>query len=199
MSSRAARHWYVVSAALIVMTSGSCSHSRELTPAKAADLIRMSPDFNATANERFWLTSPLEVPGGLTVYSSDEKFARILATSLILKSKGLVEITADGPSRSRVSFTEKGEREAATWGHGTDGAGEYWDIPFAKRELLQVAGVTQESPGIAKADYTYKYVLFGGVFDEVPLHLQNDSQFRDVQTRQAQFKLYDDGWRLVSP
>ena len=184
-----ARH---VGVAVILVSTISCNGSRqpsqstvsvqspskasELSRAKASELIRNSPVFNELKTE-FLMTGVFAGVPGSRVYPA-------------LESKGLIHIERTG-SWCPIALTERGKTESKNWrrtGPGNRG-GDNWAIPAAKRELLEVTGVSQQPPNRAEVEFTWRWTSIGEIFE---LEEGEAGTHRGSVTCQ----LYDDGWRI---
>jgi len=154
-----------------------------------------------------------------------EEFYRDYPLTASLRHLGLVEVRATAVKRPEVSpyvryvtaweykiesrLTNKGEE----WAEGAkDG------LPLYRREVVEVTGVTAGQGGSAVAEFKWKRVptrvgealeaegpTFKGLPAEIQRKLKNTISrfgnalpvsYKGVQGGQAEFRLYDDGWRL---
>jgi hypothetical protein len=157
-----------------MVSEQSPSKASELSRAKASELIRNSPVFNEPKTESLF-TGVLNPPDS-RVY-------------LALESKGLIHVDRTG--FGQVRLTERGKTESKNWRN--DGFccenGNKWAIPVAKRELLDVTGVSQQPPNSAGVEFTWRWTSIGEIFK---------LEEGEVSTHSGSVicKLYDDGWRV---
>ena len=156
-----------------------------------------------------------------------EEFGEDYPLTAALRLLGLVEVKATAiqkPERlartGRVTgwyyrlesrLTEKGERLA---GGAKDG------LPLYRREVVEVTGVTKGQPNSAVAEFKWRRVptpvgealeAEGATFKSLPAEIQRNLRrsiskfgnalpvsYKPVQNGRAEFRLYDDGWRLES-
>lgn len=153
-----------------------------------------------------------------------EEFCSDYPLTAALRLIGLVEVKATALKRpeqmpyGRVSgwhyrlesrLTEKGEE----WSDGTkDG------LPLYRREVVEVTGVTAGQPNSAAAEFKWRRVptragealeVEGPTFRSLPAEIQQNLRrsiskfgnalpmsYKPVQNGRAEFRLYDDGWRV---
>jgi hypothetical protein len=226
-SSHKARIRVLVPAALIFLAA-SCAGSRELTRRRAAEMIGSSTDFRAP------VSLPLKKETDLLLRpESDgetESQARSRATETyfqanpqmdVLRQIGLVDVRAPlrktpGENHGVWSFdvepflTERGEKTAA--------AGQVeqarQSLALARREIVEVTGITKSGDAIAQAQYTWRevpteagqaFVPGTPEYERLPASLRQALEQRH-QTKDygktkrgtAVFQLFDDGWRLTA-
>lgn len=214
----------------------ACSSGR-LTRSGAADLIRSGEAFQKPAS----LTLLPEYRQSLTLIGAGsqttpkEEFAlrRFLeshADLAVLDHLGLVDFkvsrieypdSASSPVVVAATLTDKGRSASGEWQQS--GAG--WTVPIARRELVEVTGLTggEGEAKAARAEYTWRWqpTEIGNYFDtsrrehqSLPESIRRNLggvSMADVlrqlggvtvfdgsktQTASASFRLYDDGWRL---
>jgi hypothetical protein len=86
-----------------------------------------------------------------------------------------------------VSLTPKGAEESKGWKKISD---KMWMVPIFRREFIEVTGISSSEPSTAVAEFTSRWVPtdYGKELGAVP---------SSPETNNANFRLYDDGWRLV--
>ena len=100
-------------------------------------------------------------------------------------------------------LTDKGVKASTEWNlRKLNGAIEWVEIPYARRTLIAVTGVSMPtSPNAAEVIYTWQNKPINEIGTALAaLHKSpNDrDQFDDrIQTSRAFFQKFDDGWRLV--
>lgn len=217
--------------AIAVLVTG-CAGSKDLTRSRAADLIRNSKDFRLPVSaplprKREW---PIEAR---SVDETEEEakeravdsYARANAEVAVFRHLGLIDfrmtlIEAPSPAHSWWRFelepilTNKGEREAVE----NDGNKKHREIAVARRELVEVTGITTPKAGTAQAEFTWEQVPTpageafdpsGGTYRRLPEWLQQvisgvpagrsrsaERRYGDVHKGVAFLQLYDDGWRV---
>lgn len=220
--------------AVLVMLPAACEGSRELSRSSAAELIRNSGQFREP--EAVTLKSQ---PGwALRAESADEHeeqataraveaYADHFAEVAVLRHLGLVDIRAAVTSRPtpghpfwefRVGphLTDEGRREAAP-----DPAGARREaLALARRELIEVTGISATQDGVARVEYTWRLVPTGAgaAFDptnaayrSLPEQLQKlvvrptsltgataERRYGGTKNSTAVLRRYDDGWRVQS-
>ena len=154
-----------------------------------------------------------------------ELFYRDYPLSAALHQLGLVEAAATARKRPEVmAFTGKVSPweyrvETRLTAKGAEWAGGRTDsLPLYGREVTQVTGVTVGQAGSAQAEFRWKRVPTplgeamnpeGGTFRSLPAQVQSGikrsasrfgnalpTSYKNVNNSQAEFRLYDDGWRL---
>ena len=170
---------------LAPLVLGGCNAS-ELTRERAAILI--SPHVN-----------------GLTVDQKELRFGRVPDEDLLLYTlyrHGLVD--AD------TAITTAGRRYAANHGweqRQSQLVGAMWKIPYARVALTGVTGVSRSDGSHATATFTYVVVpneLGSMMIDArssaseyaITLWGPRMDRWGGVQSGEAMFQLYDDGWRF---
>jgi hypothetical protein len=225
-SSHKARIRLLVPAALIFLAA-SCAGSKELTRRRAAETIGSSTDFRAP------VSLPLKKEADLLLRpESDgetESQARSRATETyfqanpqmdVLRQIGLMDVRAALRKRPAENhgvwsfdvepfFTERGEKAAA----GQAGqAGQ--SVALARREIVEVIGITKSGDAIAQAQYTWREVpteagraFVPGTleYERLPASLRQvleqrhqTKDYGKTQRGTAVFQLFDDGWRLTA-
>jgi hypothetical protein len=217
----------LVPAALIFLAAG-CAGSRELTRGRAAEMVGNSTDFRAP------VSLPLKKETDLLLRpESDgetESQARFRATETyfqatpqmdVLRQIGLVDVRAairkrPGENHGVWSFdvepflTERGEKTAAAW--QVEQAGQ--SIALARREIVEVTGITKSGDAAAQAQYTWRetateagqaFVPGTPEYERLPASLRQlleerhqTKDYGKTKRGMAVFQLFDDGWRLTA-
>jgi hypothetical protein len=89
---------------------------------------------------------------------------------------------------STVTITEKGKQQSRSWKDG--GNGSTWIIATEYPEFVEVSGISTQEPSIAIAEYKWRWMPTesGKILGITP---------GEPTTTNANFRLYDDGWRIV--
>lgn len=220
--------------AAISMLTLSCVSPRELTRAQAADLIRDSKDFGIPVS--IPLPSKREWPTEAKLADEREEEAKRRAVEQYAKTNvgmatflylGLIEFSAtliEGPSRDHgwwrfelePALTAKGKKEAIQSPENKSQKG----IIIARRELIEVTGITTPKSGVARVDFTWKQIPTpaGEAFDPDSENYKNlpewlrqliseppgsfgrnsERKYGGNRKGKAFLQLYDDGWRAQS-
>lgn len=171
-----------------------------LVPAASAD--EEPPDARAVAlfYQDYPLTAALHQLGVVEAQATAQKRPEVLAFTGRLTS---------WEYKVQSRLTAKGTEWA---GGRTDG------LPLYKRESTEVTGVTAGQSGRAQAEFKWKRVPTplgealdpeGATFQSLPAQIQNGikrsisrfgnalpTSYKKLNSGQAEFQLYDDGWRL---
>ena len=70
-------------------------------------------------------------------------------------------------------------------------SGRVWMVPIFKREFIDVTGITSPEPRVAVAEFT------SPLGHRLTMERNWGAMPSDPETSTANFRLYDDGWRLV--
>lgn len=183
--SRVLRTFLSISGAVSV--SFGCSGQKQFNRSKAQDLIRQSTSFNRKNVVTFktGTVSGLFFSGSYRQDPESRKYAVLDHLGLILVERGGLLDT--------VRLTEKGTAESKGWKTldvGGSGPSDFWQIPVAEREFVEITGVTEPLPTEATAEFTWKWIP-----NSMGKNFNIDSG--KIYHGRAWFKLYDDGWRLV--
>jgi len=210
----------------------NCSGPKELTRTGAADLIRSSEDFHAPITitlpgKREWPTGArsADEPEAEARARAVDSYARTSAELAAFRHLGLIDFNArliEGPSPTHAWWrfelepvlTEKGDRATANGASGM----RQTEIAVARRELVEVTGITTQKAGTAQVEFTWKQVttFAGEAFDpssetyrSLPEWLRQkisgppggfgrsaERRYGDVRKGKALLQLYDDGWRV---
>jgi hypothetical protein len=160
-----------------------------------------------------------------------QRFLESHAELAVLSHLGLLDFkvirieypaSASSPVVVSSSLTGKGSTAARQWQQG----GSSWAIPVAKKEVIEVTGITtgEGDAKTARAEYTWRWqpTDIGKSFDKSDSAYQNlpasirsnlgEASMADMmrqlgnavvldssqtQKASASFRLYDNGWRLV--
>ncbi|MBV9925642.1 MAG: hypothetical protein JOZ96_11545 [Acidobacteria bacterium] len=223
-------------AAATLVCLAACSSGR-MTRARASELILSGEAFQKPASISLLpeYRQSLTLIGAGSQTSPKEEFAlkRFLeshADLAALNHLGLVDFkvvrieypdSASSPVVVAATITDKGRSASDEWQR----AGNGWSIPIARRELVEVTGLTGGEGGdkTARAEYTWRWqpTEIGKYFDtsrqehqSLPEDIRRNLggvSMADVlrqlggvisfdsgkmQTASASFRLYDNGWRL---
>lgn len=163
--------------------SVACSPRDFLTRRLASALIAGSEVF--TAPQQFWLRIG---PVSGKDYSSPQY--------LVLQHRGWIvgsttacppEITP--PPCYEVALTPAGVDAFHDLIRGTETGKEYFSVPTARRELVQVTGISKNG-NLADVEFTWKWVPLNEVGSALNV---GGLQYKST----VSVKHYDDGWRLV--
>jgi hypothetical protein len=233
---RIARLRWGLLGAVIVISSAACG-SNKLTRSSAAGLIESSEAFRkpVTINLLPEYRQSLTLIGEGSRDRPKEEFAlrRFLeshADLAALNHLGFVEFkvtniqypdSASSPVTVTSALTDKGRSASGQWQQSGDG----WTIPIAKRELVEVTGLTggEGESKQARVEYTWKWQpteagasfdVSGQAYRSLPASVRQNlggASFGDMlrsagqsipfdssktQTGAATLRLYDDGWRV---
>jgi hypothetical protein len=181
----------IVAVALILCVILAACGSKELSRSKAAKLIK----------ERYYTPQAIESSMSIAqvnemkgqVYGNRElgrggilrKYESLGWINIVVGRCALMGCIAD------ISLTPKGKEESKGWKKsGWGSAGGTWIIPTARKEFIEVTGITTSNPTISVAEFTWRWVLTD---DGKQLGLTLPAP----QRGSANFQLYDDGWRLI--
>lgn len=205
-----------------------CAGTQELTRPRAVEMISGSQVFSAPVS----LPLKKETSWNLRPSSADESEADAQAHAVenyyqaypqmdALRRLGLMDVRATVRERPdenhgvwafdvKPFLTESGKGMASDEreNQGTP------SVIIARRELIEVTGITKAGDRTAQAEYTWKeaptaagraFVLGGSEHEGLPaalrqaLHERNQTKdFDKVRRGRAVFQLYDNGWRLLS-
>jgi len=102
---------------------------------------------------------------------------------------------AMGMKNCIVELTEEGKRMSSGWKF-TKAINQFdidkWEIPIAKKSLVEVTGIIGGDKEQAQVEYTWKWVP-----NELGEKLNNLRPSLELQKGRAAFRKYDDGWRIV--
>jgi hypothetical protein len=212
--------------------------SKKLTRSRAAEIIRTNDEFKkdvaVTLLPEYRQSLALMGTGSRDMSKEEfalRRFFESNADLAVLNHLGLVGFkikniespnSAASPVVITTSLTEKGRPSSSRWRQ----SGEGWIIPIAKKELIEVTGLTDnaEESKQARAEYTWKWqpTEIGTNFDTSSQDYKNlpDSIRQNfggasvadmmgnvgrtiifdsskTQKATAKLQLYDDGWRIV--
>lgn len=222
-------------AAMVGLTA--CS-SNSLTRPRAAEIISSGEEFKqpvvVTLLPEYRQSLTLIGAGSHTTPKTDFALQRFLeshAELAVLDHLGLVDFkvssieypdSASSPVVVTSSLTEKGRVASRQWQQVENG----WAIPIAKKEVVEVMGLTggEGDSKTARAEYTWRWQptemgksfdksdsayqnipasirsnLGGASMADIVRQLGSSVVFDSSQTQKAvaSFRLYDDGWRPV--
>jgi len=88
---------------------------------------------------------------------------------------------------ANVSLTPKGVTQSKGW---KEVLRNLWRVPISRRDFVEVTGITSQDPNTAVVEFTYRWVPTedGKEWGAVP---------SAPEASTANFRLYDDGWRLI--
>ena len=213
-------------------------NSNSLTRSRASEAIRSSDEFqnplSITLLPEYHQSLTLIGAGSHTTPKTEFALQRFLeghAELAVLSHLGLVDFkvsrieypdSTSSPVVVSSSLTEKGSTASRQWQQ----AGGRWAIPIAKKEVVEVTGITagEGDAKTARAEYTWRWQptdvgksfdksdsayqnvpasirsnLGGASMADMMRQLGNSVVFDSSQTLKASasFRLFDDGWRLV--
>lgn len=215
-------------AGLILLTAPGCAGTGDLTRARAARMIAGSQAFGASDSlplkkETGWSLKPLSADETETEASARaaETYYQAYPQMDVLRKLGLMDVRVTTRERPAENYgvwsfdvepflTRKGE-ELASGGREDQGAPS---VRLADRELVEVTGITKAGNQTAQAEYTWKEAPtaagrafhpgsseYEGLPDTLRQALVGRNQTKDfdkLRRGRAVFRLYDDGWRLLS-
>lgn len=213
-------------------------NSKEMTRSRAADLIEASEEFKnpVTVTLRPDYRQSLTLAGASSQTTPKEEFAlrRFLESHpdlAVLAHLGLVEFkigrieypnSASSPVTVTASLTSEGRSTSREWLQ----SGDRWAIPIARRELIEMTGLTggDGDSKTARAEYTWRLKPLGvGMnfdtsspeYQSLPESIRRNLagiSFADALAGAGQvtffdgsksqkgvvtLRLYDDGWRIA--
>jgi hypothetical protein len=222
---------------LIAAALFSACGSKQLNRSRAADLIKASDEFQKpaaiTLSPQYDQSVALVGTGSQTTPKDEFALRRFFESHpelAVLNHLGLAEFkvtkidypnSASSPVTVAATLTEAGRSASKDWQQQSGGG---WEIPVARRELVEVTGLTggEGESKTAKVEYTWRWrpVGAGTYFDTASadyrklsdsLRNPGGQSFADVlrdagkviffdssttQTGAATLRLYDDGWRI---
>lgn len=221
---------------IIVICSAACS-SNKLSRSSAAGLIESSEAFKKTISiillPEYRQSLTLIGEGNRDLPKEEFALRRFLeshADLAALNHLGLVEFKVTGiqypdsatsPVTVTTTLTDKGRSASRQWQQ----SGEGWTIPVAKRELVEVTGLTGSEGGSkqARVEYTWKWQpteagasfdVSGQAYQSLPASVRQNlggTSFGDMlrgmgqavpfdssktQKGASTLLLFDDGWRI---
>jgi len=168
---------FILGAAWLVLLS--CSNNRELSREEAMNLIRQEMRYPKVID--------------YDIYCGDPEFAkRVLDAGL--EAQGLVNVQRTQKlrdvSKPIIQFSGKAQPYLLSTPE-KDKAINVQKVKLADEELQEVTGVKITNDGkSAVAEYTTTYK------NVTPFSTLVNTNFKEKDTRTANFSLYDDGWRL---
>ena len=225
----------------------SCQ-SGELSRSQAESMIESSPGFTQPSTIRL-IHGPLAggLPGLVQVTDANDTSEQAVRRAIEQYKDEYPEVGLAfhlGLVNAEVSTQESTTPKLSSWGDPTywnlnekflanDKAGEYWKaydlpaddaaIPTARREVVEITGITKQGDTQASVEFQYKWIPneFGKHFDSstkefksLPAEIREGLEGKPsrhgggnkiqllagwdaVRKGQAQFQKYDDGWRLT--
>jgi hypothetical protein len=213
---------------LLFLINPSCAGEGELTRARAAQIIAGSQAFSAPDSlplkkETGWNLRPLspdETEADAQARAA-ETYYQAYPQMDVLRRLGLMDVRITTRGRPAESYgvwsfdiapsqTQKGEG-LVSGGREDQGAPS---VRLADRELVEVIGITKTGNQTAQAEYTWKeapttagraFAPGSTEYESLPATLRQSlsernqtKDFDKVRRGWAVFRLYDDGWRLLS-
>lgn len=174
----------VVSLAVSVLVFAlACSPRDFLTRRLAVDLIAGSDTFKAP--QQFWLRTGLV---SNKEYTSPEYLVLQRHGWLTAASSACAGNVAPPPCWD-VTLTPLGVETLRDWVPASAAASQYFSVPVARRELLDVTGITKNG-NVADVDFQWKWAPL----NEVGAALYTESvEYNST----VGFIHYDDGWRVI--
>jgi hypothetical protein len=111
-----------------------------------------------------------------------------------LKAAGYLQVANQAnPLMHSANLTEKGKKAAAEWETGSGLAGKFYKVPYAKREIVEVTGISEPKEGgnTAQAKFTWRLVPLNDIGKAMSLDTKNVEG-------DAVLQKFDDGWRVVN-
>jgi hypothetical protein len=193
MTRRMTMNRYAAAIVLIFCVALTACGSKELSRSKAARLIK----------EQYYTQQMIE-KGAQTTQVSEMKSQVVGQSGSIFgvrggglpdlrnyEKAGWITLVVRGCKFNScavdVSLTPKGLAESKGWRKLSD---RVWMVPIFKHEFIDVTGITSPEPSVAVAEFTSRWIPtdYGKELGAVP---------SAPETSTANFRLYDDGWRLV--
>jgi len=225
--------------ATLALNSFACS-SKDLSRSMAQSMIEASPAYKEASSFSLVDAYNEQVPLGINRVSAEETVdqarLRVLARQLEWKPEtaaahhlGLVNLTADFIKERKPVMGLKAEWEFKVMARANDKGKALWKayklpetdefLPLAKKQIIEITGITKQGETQAAADFTYKWIPneLGKTLDpkteefkRLPEAIQKDLTGKGKESDmdksidwsgerrgKALFQKYDDGWRLV--
>lgn len=198
----------------VSLALGICGCSNDLTRSRVAALIEQNPNFLASRTASVLVghwTIPNYVYAGTGRYleaKQAEQLEHLEAAGLIIyREKGQNCFCSGGalPDHEyRTELTPRGVEVAKSWRveQASTEAVRYY-VPFARRKLGSVTGLTRNPDNSITAEYTWQWVLTedgkslgNPIVDSLGMTLDSNA-ITSLRRDYAMFQLYDDGWRLT--
>ena len=177
---------------MLFLTATVAYSGQTLTRPRAEAILKAYEPFARARNY------PLELAMGTAIEGGWQAKAYY-----ILKEEGYIQITKNSNGKSDVAVTARVTNEKWKVGTGTT-VFPTLSVPTAVPRIIEINGISTEGTE-AIVEFTYKWELtpigkkltdagvqLGGIA-EMPTGISTTK----VSREQAQFKLYDDGWRVV--
>jgi hypothetical protein len=170
--------------------------SKELSRSKAAKLIKEKYYTSQMIQDGAQRTQITEMKGSLVGQSGNAMIPGYNLSDLRNYEKAgwitlVVRSCQTGTCFVDVSLTSKGVEESKGWKKISNVVGEkVWEVPIFQREFVEVTGITSSEPSSAVVEFTSRWIPTekGKEMGAVPSAPKSST---------ANFRLYDDGWRLV--
>ena len=227
---------------LIVFGLISCAcSSKDLSRSTAQSMIEASPAYKEAANISLADSFHEQMPNGLDKASPDESREqaqqRVLERELQWQPQmaaanklGLVNLTADFVKEEKAFIQTPTQWVFKVTARANDKGKALWkdyklpetdeSLPIARKEIIEITGITKLGENQATADFTYKWIPneLGKMLDptteefkKLPAEMQKGLTGKGSESNQnksfdwsgerhgkALFQKYDDGWRLVN-
>jgi hypothetical protein len=225
---------------LVVLLCLTACSSNTLTRSRAADLIKSGEEFQKpiliTLQPEYRQSLTLIGTGSQTTPKEEFALRRFLeshADLAVLRHLEMVDFkvskieypdSASSPVTVTATLTDEGRSASREWQQSGGG----WAIPIARRELVEVTGLTggEGKSKEARAEYTWRWqpTEIGKSFDTSGREYQSLPEMirqslggasmadmmrqvgrvivfdsSEAQMAYASFRLYDGGWRLDKP
>jgi hypothetical protein len=166
--------------------------SKELSRSKAAKLIKEKYYTSQMIQDGAQRTQITEMKGSLVGQSGNAMIPGYNLSDLRNYEKAgwitlVVRSCQTGTCFVDVSLTSKGVEESKGWKKISN---KVWEVPIFQREFVEVTGITSSEPSSAVVEFTSRWIPTekGKEMGAVPSAPKSST---------ANFRLYDDGWRLV--
>ena len=166
-----------VSILMVGCSGGSLSRS------EASSLIEADKNFSKQMEMSIRIETPIN-KGDLSKSSFDEA----------LVSEGYVTVQ-NNPYVDILHLTDKGQKEAVNWKKSKQlGIIEMYNIPYAKREIVEVIGISEPKSGenFSQAKFSWRPQPGNDIG-----RAMDKSEFEKTFDGEAFFQKFDDGWRVV--
>lgn len=228
VNGRRGRPCLTLLAGLLLLIAPGCAGTSELTRGRAEGLVGGSQAFGTPVplplkRETGWNLRPMSAgePEAEAQARAAETYYQAYPQMDALRRLGLMDV--------RVTVRERPGENHGVWAFDVEpfltekgkdlasGAQEEQSVPsirLARRELVEVTGITTAGDRTAQAEYTWKemptaagraFVPGSPEHEGLPAALRQSlrernqtKDFDKVRHGRAVFQLYDDGWRLLS-
>lgn len=155
----------------------------KLSRSDAAGLIASDKNFSKLMEMSIRIGTPIN-KGDLSKSSFDEA----------LVTEGYVNVQ-NNPYVDVLHLTDKGQKEAINWKKSKQlGIIEMYNIPYAKREIVEVTGISEPKSGDNSVQAKFSWRPQPG--NEIGKAMDK-SEFEKTFDGEAFFQKFDDGWRVV--